>query len=116
LASHLTPPKSLLPYLALAGVAAVVALAVANRRGSQPQPALPGRSALPDQGRLEPASSVEKPAAVSGATVAATGEPGGGYYVRPAGPEAMRDPPQSWDRADESSDESFPASDPPGNY
>lgn len=33
--------------------------------------------------------------------------------TRSAGPEAMRDPPKSWDNADEASDESFPASDPP---
>ena len=36
--------------------------------------------------------------------------------VRPAGPESMRDPPKKWDDVDESSDESFPASDPPANY
>lgn len=38
------------------------------------------------------------------------------YYelVRPAGPQNMRDPPEErWDIADEGSDESFPASDPP---
>jgi len=33
--------------------------------------------------------------------------------TRSAGPEAMRDPPRSWSAADQSSDESFPASDPP---
>lgn len=32
--------------------------------------------------------------------------------VRPAGPEAMRDPPRNWSKVDEASDESFPASDP----
>jgi len=33
--------------------------------------------------------------------------------TRSAGPEAMRDPPRSWSQADQASDESFPASDPP---
>jgi hypothetical protein len=32
---------------------------------------------------------------------------------RPAGPESMRDPPETWDKVDEAADESFPASDPP---
>jgi hypothetical protein len=36
--------------------------------------------------------------------------------VRPAGPKTMRDPPKHWDEADEFSDESFPASDPPAKY
>jgi hypothetical protein len=36
--------------------------------------------------------------------------------VRPAGPSAMRDPPRRWDKTDEESDQSFPASDPPANY
>jgi hypothetical protein len=33
--------------------------------------------------------------------------------VRPAGPDAMQDPPRDWDDVDEAADESFPASDPP---
>ena len=40
-----------------------------------------------------------------------------GYpHVRNAGPEAMKHPPRNWDIVDEQADESFPASDPPGNY
>lgn len=48
------------------------------------------------------------PAGDAGAT------PGSG--VRPAGPEAMKIPPRGWTKTDEEVDESFPASDPPGNY
>ncbi|HYW16201.1 MAG TPA: hypothetical protein VE891_08610 [Allosphingosinicella sp.] len=40
----------------------------------------------------------------------AVGESGA---ARSAGPDAMRDPPKDWDEADQASDESFPASDPP---
>jgi hypothetical protein len=34
--------------------------------------------------------------------------------ARSAGPEAMRDPPEEWGKVDQASDESYPASDPPG--
>ena len=45
------------------------------------------------------------------------GAPGNDTQIRDAGPEAMRDPSgEPWNEADEDSDESFPASDPPGNY
>jgi hypothetical protein len=40
----------------------------------------------------------------------AVGESGA---ARSAGPDAMRDPPSTWEKVDEASDESFPASDPP---
>lgn len=36
--------------------------------------------------------------------------------IRVAGTESMANPPLDWDMTDETSDESFPASDPPGNY
>lgn len=48
----------------------------------------------------------------------ADGQPAhGARPVRDAGPEAMRDPPrEEWNRVDEASDQSFPASDPPATY
>jgi Tfp pilus assembly protein PilV len=36
--------------------------------------------------------------------------------IRDAGPAEMALPPRSWDIVDQQADESFPASDPPGNY
>jgi hypothetical protein len=36
--------------------------------------------------------------------------------VRHAGPEGMKSDPPHWDKTDEASDESFPASDPPATY
>lgn len=36
--------------------------------------------------------------------------------VRDAGPDAMANPPKKWTGVDQSSDESFPASDPPAKY
>lgn len=36
--------------------------------------------------------------------------------TRDAGPEHMEHPPRNWDIVDQQGDESFPASDPPGNY
>jgi Protein of unknown function (DUF2934) len=36
--------------------------------------------------------------------------------VRPAGRKEMDMPPPTWSKTDEEVDESFPASDPPGNY
>ena len=36
--------------------------------------------------------------------------------VRPAGPGAMRDPPERWSETDERVDETFPASDPGARY
>lgn len=36
-------------------------------------------------------------------------------HIRDAGPDDMRDAPKHWDKVDEASDESFPASDPPAH-
>lgn len=36
--------------------------------------------------------------------------------IRSAGTHDMDTPPRHWDEVDEQIDESFPASDPPGNY
>lgn len=45
------------------------------------------------------------------------GSRGNIHQVRSAGPDAMRDDTaRDWDKADQASDESFPASDPPATY
>jgi hypothetical protein len=36
--------------------------------------------------------------------------------VRDAGPQEMSNAPKTWNKVDEASDESFPASDPPSTY
>ncbi len=55
----------------------------------------------------------ERPAPAHSRGKAAPGPVGKSGASRSAGPEAMRDPPGQWDREDQASDESFPASDPP---
>jgi hypothetical protein len=55
----------------------------------------------------------------SGHAAFATGESDGANFakVRSAGPEGMRSQGDGkWDKTDEASDESFPASDPPATY
>lgn len=42
--------------------------------------------------------------------------PPGARPIRVAGRKEMDLPPRQWDEVDEQGDESFPASDPPGNY
>lgn len=43
----------------------------------------------------------------------AHGPVGSSGSIRASGRDAMRDPPREWDRVDEASDQSYPASDPP---
>ncbi len=51
-----------------------------------------------------------RPALAGTGAHGAVGESGA---ARSAGPDAMRDPPEDWDKVDQAADESFPASDPP---
>ena len=62
-------------------------------------------------GRGGAGSGASGSAALSGD--GADGAVGNSGAAREAGPEAMRDPPETWNQVDEASDESFPASDPP---
>ena len=52
----------------------------------------------------------DAPATARGKT--APGPVGTSGAARSAGPDAMRDPPADWEKTDQASDESFPASDP----
>jgi hypothetical protein len=61
---------------------------------------------------------IKREQAHQGHAAFASGETGGSNFaqVRNAGPDAMRGSPNGWDKTDEASDESFPASDPPATY
>jgi uncharacterized membrane protein YebE (DUF533 family) len=61
---------------------------------------------------------INKERAHGGRVAFANGESNGANFakVRSAGPEGMRSDPPTWDKTDQASDESFPASDPPATY
>ena len=61
---------------------------------------------------------INQEAAPTGPVAFAPGETSGPNFakVRHAGPQGMRSDLPDWDKADEASDESFPASDPPATY
>lgn len=81
--------------LALAGAAAVTAYFVLSRCYGRHETSPPGDAGNRPRHRPRPAQN----------------------YVRPAGPDEMSNPPsEGWSDVDEASDESFPASDPPGRY
>ena len=60
------------------------------------------------------AEEEDQPAAALERGKRAPGPVGDSGAARSAGPEAMRDPPEEWEKVDQAADESFPASDPPG--
>jgi len=64
----------------------------------------PGQDLDPARPRAEPAPAEPEPGQDLGKD------------IRPAGPQDMDIKPRGWSKTDEELDESFPASDPPGNY
>ena len=66
-------------------------------------------TAVPVPGAATDDGADDVPAAEPGETADHT-------HVRPAGRKKMDMAPATWSKTDEEADESFPASDPPGNY
>ena len=102
-------PTSVLALAAVAGLGVVAGMAMRRR---SPTGGLEPRTDPPRPG----SRNAEGMAAISRAGRSEAGAVAGADFVRPAGPDAMRDPPRKWDMLDETVDESFPASDPPATY
>ncbi|WP_299359331.1 hypothetical protein [uncultured Paracoccus sp.] len=106
-----TRQRSILPYLVVAGLGALAAWAM-NRSdylsADQQRRVRAGGAGGSGPSRRHFAAISPK--------AAAEADDAADEFVRPAGQDAMRDPPRGWDSVDEMADESFPASDPPANY
>jgi hypothetical protein len=113
---HHHRPDPILPLLVLAGTAV---LAYSFLRGARPtrHVAVQGRRGAGSGASTGPSQGASKMAAINPKVAEEAEELDCATYVRPAGPESMRDRPRrGWDHVDEQVDESFPASDPPANY
>jgi|tagenome__1003787_1003787.scaffolds.fasta_scaffold16436636_1 hypothetical protein len=106
-------PRTDVSLLLLLGAGALLGLIAAFRPTPAEAPVI-ASAPKPKRGNkrgnrkpLSPAIAPEDPAAAA--------PPGATSVVRSAGPDNMRSDHEEWDKVDEASDESFPASDPP-NY
>jgi len=95
---------------AAVGSAAIAAALIFAGRLRNPfvdaEPRQGGRRSRSDRGSPTPAAFASD-----------TPTPGGTVHIRDAGPDSVRDREagRAWDRVDQASDESFPASDPPSH-